>query len=139
MMMMMMMMMMTMMTIIIIVIIPIVMIVFIVLVIIMIIIIIIIRIVMILLIMGCLSDGCPSSHAARKGTTGVSTNGVTANVMFLFNRGTFRVLPLTYFYLPKSARAYLFPQSVKFITFAAAPLVLTPFVRNQQAHHAGSQ
>ena len=30
----------------------------------------------------------------------------------------------------KSARAYLFPQSVKFITFAAAPLVLTPFVRN---------
>ena len=29
------------------------------------------------------------------------------------DRGTFWVLPLTYFYLPKSARAYLFPQSLK--------------------------
>ena len=66
----------------------------------------------------------------RKGTNGVSTNGVTANVIF-FDRGTFLVLPLTYFYLPKSARAYLFPQFVKNITFAAAPLVLTSFARNQ--------
>ena len=33
-----------------------------------------------------------------KGTTGVSTNGVTANFMiFFFDRGTFWVLPLTYF------------------------------------------
>ena len=55
---------------------------------------------------------------------------VTANFM-LFDRGTLWVLPLTYFYLPKSARAYLFPQPVKVITFAAAPLVLTPFLRNQ--------
>ena len=45
---------------------------------------------------------------SRKVTSGVSTNGVTANLMF-FDRGTFGVLPLTYFYLPKSARAYLFP------------------------------
>ena len=30
-----------------------------------------------------------------------------------------------------ASRAYLFPQSVKLITFAAAPLVLTPFVRNR--------
>ena len=44
----------------------------------------------------------------RKGTTGVSNNGVTANFMF-FDRGTFGVLPLTYFYIPPSARAYLFP------------------------------
>ena len=68
----------------------------------------------------------------REGTNGVSTNGVTSIVM-LFDKGTFAVLPLTYFYLPKSARVYLFPQSVKFITFncSAAPLVLTPFVRNQ--------
>ena len=49
-----------------------------------------------------------------------------------FDRGTFQLLSLTYFYLPKSARAYLFPRSVKFITSAAAPVVLTPFVRNQQ-------
>ena len=76
------------------------------------------------------------------------------------------VLPLAYCHIPKSARAYLFPQSVKinssllqrtpfsadpicpqpssgnqvvacdfksvkFITFAADPLVSTPFVRNR--------
>ena len=41
---------------------------------------------------------------ARKGTNGVSTNGVTAKLLF-FDRGT----------------------------FAAAPLVLTPFVRDQKA------
>ena len=64
----------------------------------------------------------------RKGTNGVSTNGFTALFM-LFDRGTFRVLPLTYLYLPKSARAYLFPQSVKIITSAVAPVVSTPFVR----------
>ena len=69
-----------------------------------------------------------SQHIFGKGQNGVSINGVTANFM-LFDRGTFWSLPFTY-YLPKSARAYLFPQSVKFITFAAAPLVLTPFVRN---------
>ena len=67
----------------------------------------------------------------RRGTNGVSTNEVTADFMF-FDGGTFWVLPLTYFYLPKSARAYLFPNlSNKSITFAAAPLVLTPFVRNR--------
>ena len=67
----------------------------------------------------------------RQGKNGVSTNRVTA--ICVFDRGTFWVLPLTYFYLPKSARAYLLPQSVEstFITFAADPLVLTPFVRNQ--------
>ena len=62
----------------------------------------------------------------RKGTDGVSTNGVTARFM-IFGRGTFRALSLTYFYIPKSARAYLFPQSSnlsKFITSAAAPLVM---------------
>ena len=39
----------------------------------------------------------------RKVTTGVSTNGVTANCVS-FDRGAFGVLPLTYFYRPKSAR-----------------------------------
>ena len=73
-----------------------------------------------------------SQHIFGKGQNGVSINGVTANFM-LFDRGTFWSLPFTY-YLPKSARAYLFPQSVKFITFAAAPLVLTVFVRNQMDH-----
>ena len=64
---------------------------------------------------------------SRKGTNGVSTNGVTANFMFLTE--TFWLLPLTYFYLPKSARAYLFPQSVEIhFLFAAAPFLLTPFL-----------
>ena len=45
----------------------------------------------------------------RKGTDGVGTNGVSANLI-CFDRGTFWVLPLTYLCLPKSARAYLFPQ-----------------------------
>ena len=58
-------------------------------------------------------------------------NGVTANFSFS-DTGTFWVLPLTCFYLPKSARAYVcLPNLSKFITFAAAPLVLTSFVRNQ--------
>ena len=47
-----------------------------------------------------------------------------------FDRGTFWVFPLAYFYLRRSARAYLFPEPSKLITSAAAPLVLTPFVRN---------
>ena len=66
----------------------------------------------------------------RKGANGVSTNGVTANLMF-FDRGTFWVLSVTYFYLPKRARAYLFPNLSKLITFAAAPLVLTLVVHNE--------
>ena len=45
-----------------------------------------------------------------KGQNGVSAYGVTAHFMFL--TGTFGVLPFTCFDLPKSARAYLFPQSV---------------------------
>ena len=49
-----------------------------------------------------------------------------------FDRGTFWVLPLTYFYIPRSSGAHLFSTiRQQSITFAAAPLVLTPFVRNQ--------
>ena len=55
----------------------------------------------------------------------VSTNGVTANVMF-FDRGTFGVLPLTYFYLPKSTKAYLFHQSVKMNYFCSGPIRVDP-------------
>ena len=47
----------------------------------------------------------------RKGTNGVSANGVIANFM-CFDRGTLWVLLLTYFNIPESARAYIFPQSV---------------------------
>ena len=65
----------------------------------------------------------------RKGTNGVSTHGVTT--FFSFFDGFFWVLQLTYFYIPTSARVYFFPNLSKLITFAAAPLVLTPFVCNQ--------
>ena len=58
------------------------------------------------------SASTPLPPFDRRGTDGVGTNGVTTNLMF-FDRGTFSVLPLTYFCLPKSARVYLFPQSVK--------------------------
>ena len=52
---------------------------------------------------------------------GVSTNGVTANFMF-FDKGTFGAVTLTYFYLPKSVRAYLFPQSVEIHYFCSGPI-----------------
>ena len=61
----------------------------------------------------------------RKATNGVSTNGVAANCVF-FDRGTFWVLRLTYFCLPKSARAYLFPQSVKIDYFCGGPISVDP-------------
>ena len=70
-----------------------------------------------------------------KGQMGSALMGSLKNMFF--DRGTSWVLPLTYFYLPKSARAYLFPQSVEFSTFAVAPLVLSPFVRNQQQRRQG--
>ena len=60
-----------------------------------------------------------------KGTNGVGTNGVTADLMF-FDRGTFWVLPLTYFCLPKSARAHIFPQSVKIHYFCSGLFSVDP-------------
>ena len=48
-----------------------------------------------------------------------------------FGRGTFWALPLTYFIIPKVTGRTFFPNRSKFATFAAAPSVLTPFVRNQ--------
>ena len=60
----------------------------------------------------------------RKGTNGVSTNGVTDNFID-FDRGTFWLLPLTYFPIPKSAGVYLFPQSVK-THFCRGPISADP-------------
>ena len=70
-------------------------------------------------------------RTVRKGTNRVSTNGVTANFMFC-DRGTFGVLPLTYLIFTKVSGRTFFPNLSKGITFAAAPLVLTPFVRNKR-------
>ena len=66
-----------------------------------------------------------TNSAAPKGTNGVSTNGVTASSM-LFDTGTFWVLPLTYFHLPKSARAYRFLQSVETHYFCSGPISVDP-------------
>ena len=55
-----------------------------------------------------------------------------------FDRGTFWVLPLTYFYIPKVPGRTFLPNLSKFITFAAAPLALTPFVRNQGSRGGSS-
>ena len=60
-----------------------------------------------------------------RGRNGVSTDGVTANFT-LFDRGTFWVLPLTYFYISQSARAYLFPNLSKIITFGVDPICPQP-------------
>ena len=49
-------------------------------------------------------------RSTEEGQTGFSTNGVVAHFVF-YDRGTFWVLPLTYFDLHETARAYLFSQS----------------------------
>ena len=78
----------------------------------------------------CLHRRPPHRVELGKGQMGSALMGALQTSCF--DRGTFWVLPLTHFCLPNSARAYLLPQSVKIrYTFAAAPLVLTPFVRNQ--------
>ena len=64
--------------------------------------------------------------ALRKGAEGVSTSGVTAISFQVFDGGTFWVLPLTYFYLPKGARAYLFPQSIRIRYFCSGPIRVDP-------------
>ena len=76
------------------------------------------------------NNSLSNSNCLVRDKWGHSTNGVTAKCK-LFDRGTFWALPLANFYLPKSARAYLFPNLSEFSTFAAAPLASTPFVRNQ--------
>ena len=64
-------------------------------------------------------------------TNGVSTNGVTANFMF-FDRGTFLGTPVNLLSSSQECQGVpFFPNLSKFVTSAAAPLVLTPFVRSQ--------
>ena len=67
----------------------------------------------------------PAQFGKGQVNNGVSTNGATADFMF-FDGGTFWVLPLSYFYLPKSAGAYLFPQSVKIHCFCSGPISVDP-------------
>ena len=64
------------------------------------------------------------AEEARKGTNGVSTKGSLQ--ISCFSTGTFGVLPLAYFDPPKSARAYLFPQSVKMNDFCSDSVSVDP-------------
>ena len=72
------------------------------------------------------SEGMMLGPRIGKGTTAVSTNGATANFKFVLTAGAFWVVPLTYFYLPKSARADLFPQSVKIHCFCSGAISVDP-------------
>ena len=67
------------------------------------------------------AEGRPRCATIGKGQVGSALMGITALVYVLFDRGTFGVLPFTYFYIPKSARAYLVPQSVNINHFSLLP------------------
>ena len=66
----------------------------------------------------------PPTHLG-KGQMGSALIGVTANFMFL-TEFVLGVLPLAYFYIPKSSRACLFPQSVKIHYFCSGPISVDP-------------
>ena len=86
----------------------------------------------------CRWEGRESSqNIARKGTTGASTNVVTANFMF-FDRGTLLVLPLTYFCISKVPGRTFCPNLSNIVTVAATPWVLTPIVRKQAGPGGGA-
>ena len=69
---------------------------------------------------------------SARASVGVAAGGMfgegqvgSALASFL-GRGTFRVLPLTYIYLPKSSMVYLCSQSVKINYFCSGPIRLDP-------------
>ena len=66
-----------------------------------------------------------SASLARLGK-GQMGSALMGSLQFLFDRGTFLVHPLIYFYLPKSARAYLFSQSVKIHYSCSGPISVDP-------------
>ena len=60
-----------------------------------------------------------------KGQMGSALLG-SLRIYCFFDRGTFWVLPLTYLYSAKRARAYLFPQSVEIRYFCSGPVSVDP-------------
>ena len=67
----------------------------------------------------------------RKGTRVVDTNGVTAT-FYVFDGETERFVGIPVSFIFQKCQGVPFSNPARFITFAAAPLlVLTPFVRNQ--------
>ena len=73
-------------------------------------------------------QGFHQGRSLRKGTDGVSTNGVTENAMF-FGGGTFWVLPLIYVIFPKVPGRTFFPNLSNFIIcchFCSDPISVDP-------------
>ena len=68
-----------------------------------------------------------------KGQMGSALMG-SLQISMWFDRGTFWVLPLTYFCLPKGARTYLFPQSVEINDFRSGPVSVDPICPQPKAH-----
>ena len=66
-----------------------------------------------------------SSTAIGKGRMGSALMESLQNFV-LFDRINLWVRPLTYFYIPKSARACLFPQSVNICCFCSGPINVDP-------------
>ena len=81
----------------------------------------------------------PSSWAAfasgiRKGTSGVSTNGVTANLM-CFDSGTFFGTPVNLLLSSQKCQGVPVPQSVKLGCFCSRPISVDPIC--PQPRHGG--
>ena len=71
-------------------------------------------------------EALPRLHERlRRGQVGSALMGSLLISLFV-DRETFWVLPLTYLYLPNSARAYLFPQYVKMYYLCSGPVSVDP-------------
>ena len=75
------------------------------------------------------SASCWTCRAFGKGQMGSALMGSLQISLFL--QRDFLGTPVNLLLSPQSAWEYLFPQSSKIVTFAAAHIVSTPFVRNQ--------
>ena len=62
---------------------------------------------------------------SRKGTIGVSSNGVTANVVFFFDRGTFWVLPVNLLLSPQKSQGIPFSPTCRNY-FCSGPISVDP-------------
>ena len=74
-----------------------------------------------------------------KGQLGSALMGSLQINHVVSGRGTFWVLPLAYFYLPKVPGRTFLPTLSRLITFAAAPLVSTSFVTETETETEGER
>ena len=69
-----------------------------------------------------------SLHVHMQFNRGFGKGQMGSALMGSLQMSCFWVLPLTYVYLPKSARAYLFPQSAKTHYFCSCPVSADPIL-----------